>query len=94
MTGPLPEIPDLGHGVEMVWKVDDGVRYGLQYIHPANTPTGRCESGILFDVPLNDFMPRDKVWRVESLDPLTVSPSLLCTAGHHGFIREGRWVPA
>lgn len=75
--------------------VDDGVRYGLSYIHPANTPTGRCESGIFFDVPLNDFMPRDKVWQVESLDPLTVSPSLLCTGcGHHGFICAGRWEPA
>lgn len=28
-----------------------------------------------------------------SEDPLTVSPSLLCPrCGHHGFIRDGRWV--
>lgn len=26
---------------------------------------------------------------------LTISPSLLCrTCGHHGFIRDGKWVPA
>ena len=29
-----------------------------------------------------------------STDPLTISPSLLCRCGDHGFIREGRWIPA
>lgn len=34
-------------------------------------------------------------WQVESWEPLTLSPSLLCrTCGLHGFIRAGRWVPA
>jgi hypothetical protein len=34
-------------------------------------------------------------WDVLSLDPLTLSPSVLCRGcGHHGFIREGRWIPA
>jgi hypothetical protein len=33
-------------------------------------------------------------WTVESLDPLTISPSVLCRGcGDHGFIRDGRWVP-
>lgn len=32
---------------------------------------------------------------VISLDPVTISPSILCDdCGLHGFIREGRWVPA
>lgn len=34
-------------------------------------------------------------WTTESADPLTLSPSILCTAegcGDHGYIREGRWV--
>lgn len=32
-------------------------------------------------------------WTVQSWEPLTVSPSLLCRAcGDHGFIRDGRWV--
>ena len=31
---------------------------------------------------------------IESLDPLTVSPSILCPdCGLHGFIRSGVWVP-
>lgn len=30
-----------------------------------------------------------------SRDPLHVEPSILCpVCGDHGFIREGRWVPA
>lgn len=33
--------------------------------------------------------------RIESDDPLTVSPSILCPdCGTHGFIRNGRWVEA
>lgn len=34
-------------------------------------------------------------WTVESWEPLTLSPSLLSTCcGDHGFIRNGRWIPA
>ena len=31
-------------------------------------------------------------WNVISLDPLTISPSVLCSCGMHGFIQEGKWV--
>lgn len=34
-------------------------------------------------------------WTVESDDPLTLSPSILCrVCGDHGFVRNGKWVPA
>lgn len=34
-------------------------------------------------------------WEIHSEEPLTISPSLLCTACKvHGFIRNGVWVPA
>jgi hypothetical protein len=34
-------------------------------------------------------------WTLDSEDPLTLSPSLLCTqCGDHGLVREGRGVPA
>lgn len=34
-------------------------------------------------------------WELISEDPLTLSPSIACgQCGHHGFIRDGRWVPA
>lgn len=32
-------------------------------------------------------------WTVKSFEPLTLSPSLSCSAcGNHGFIRDGKWV--
>jgi hypothetical protein len=33
--------------------------------------------------------------RIESTDPLTVAPSILCPdCGLHGFIHDGRWIEA
>lgn len=40
-------------------------------------------------LPLHDT----QGWRVEQVDPLTVSPSILCgSCGTHGFWRDGRWI--
>ena len=69
-----------------------------------------CLGGIHFDIPRmrvsTDVHAR---WQVQSWEPLTVSPSLLCKmplrdssgnliagafCGDHGFIRNGRWVRA
>lgn len=30
-------------------------------------------------------------WTVESWEPLTISPSVACSCGDHGFIRGGKW---
>lgn len=38
--------------------------------------------------------PGGATWTVENEDPLTISPSVLCDCGAHGFIHDGRWVPA
>lgn len=32
-------------------------------------------------------------WSVESTEPLTISPSVLCSCGSHGWIKAGRWIP-
>lgn len=55
-------------------------------------PQGQlCGGWVPFDVPdLDDFY-RQRAWRVVSLEPLHIEPSLLCNCGHHGFIRNGRW---
>jgi hypothetical protein len=55
-----------------------------------------CKSMAMFDLPaVRQVFPDRPVWTVESWDPLTLSPSLLCKlCGDHGFIREGRWVGA
>lgn len=40
-------------------------------------------------------MPPSHTWELISLSPLTIAPSLLCGAcGDHGFIRDGKWIPA
>lgn len=60
-------------------------------------PDGTECSGVChFDTPvMQKVFPEANHWQVESWDPLTMSPSILCrTCGDHGFIREGRWVPA
>lgn len=48
-----------------------------------------CEGGVLFE-PM-DGRP---TWTVEQWDPLTISPSVAAACGMHGFIKQGRWVPA
>lgn len=87
---------DLGYGVMveyMRWRGHD--KAGLIRTHPA-PGGGQCESSAMFDLPgVREAFPNAAVWQVEQWEPLTLSPSLLCRAcGHHGWIRDGRWVPA
>ena len=75
-------IPDEPHHLLLVWHL---------------TPDGEeCASGCTIDTPTaRQIEPGQQMWTLESLDPLTISPSLLCLlCGDHGFIRNGRWVPA
>lgn len=68
----------------------DDSRYGAIVTHTTDkTETGLCEGYIGIN-PINDHA----TWTVESWDPLTLSPSLLCSCGDHGFIRGGKWVRA
>ena len=55
-----------------------------------------CRSGIFFDVGQVRQVFGDKpIWHVESWEPLTLSPSVLCReCGDHGFVRSGKWVRA
>jgi hypothetical protein len=79
---PLPNVP----------------KAGATIYHQSKTDASQeCSSGIYFDLPeLQQTLNSGKnAWQVQSWEPLTVSPSLLCLrCGDHGFIREGRWVPA
>jgi hypothetical protein len=95
MDPKAPGVFDIGHGVlfeyyEAYGRPELG-RIGIQFEHP-DGKGGRCWGG----VPFKDANPADpKGWVVESREPLTLSPSILClTCGFHGFIRGGKWVPA
>ena len=87
---------DLGHDVRANFNGrhghPDDVRVGLTISHP--TPDGQeCAGGVTFDVPEAEGLKGPR-WTVEQWEPLTISPSIRCSCGHHGFIRESRWVPA
>jgi hypothetical protein len=54
-----------------------------------------CEGVIIFDTPrARRFDHNRPRWQVHSWDPLTITPSVLCSCGDHGFITDGRWVVA
>ncbi len=55
-----------------------------------------CSGAIHFDRPeIRELIGDRPVWQVMSMNPLHVEPSVLCKlCGDHGYIRDGRWVPA
>ena len=74
--------------------IPDVERYAAIVRH--TSPSGEpCMGGITFDGEVSrQIEPGKAVWTVESWDPPSFSPSLLCSCGDHGFIRQGRWVRA
>ena len=100
---------DLGHGHTLTfacWSPDrelnpqyeglpDVERYSalIEHTAPDGTP---CAGAVTFAGEVQARIePNRPVWSVQSWEPLTLSPSVLCRrCGDHGFIREGKWVPA
>lgn len=89
---------------------NDGRAAGVMHEHPAAGEPGRpYPQGIMPGGRCSGFMPlagraieQNVTWDITAGDPdatefegLTLSPSSLCMAcGHHGWITDGRWVPA
>jgi len=70
-------------------------RWGAILAHPHPVTGNECEGSLTFDGPVQrQLEPARPKWQVESWEPLTISPSVLCACGDHGFIRQGRWVTA
>lgn len=89
---------EIGHGHRIQITQPDreqGVRHFVDE-HPRPDGAGQCSgSGRILDP--GQARPNDgrAYWTLESADPLTLSPSLLCrTCGDHGWVRDGLWVPA
>lgn len=75
--------------------IPDVEKWGLTIYH--TNPSGQdCAGFVTLDGEVQRLVEpnRPNRWTVESWDPLTLSPSVLCSCGDHGFIREGRWVRA
>lgn len=80
---------DLGRdcSAELRYLPNEDSPAGIMWGHPCD-PSNHSQANW---IPVGDTGHR---WRLESLDPLTLSPSLLCRiCGTHGFIRSGRWEP-
>lgn len=78
-----------GHYLEPIVRVDGGPIIGYIDNHPG--PDGPCAGFISID-PHAESWPN---WVVVYDHPLTLTPSLLCrTCGNHGFVTDGKWVPA
>lgn len=96
----MAELPEgaiaLGHDTYYVKIVDkDGKWIAIDefHLHPS---TGKlCGGFVAFDVQSEWLTPGVHKWTVNSYDPLDLSPSLQCgVCNHHGYIRNGEWVPA
>lgn len=108
--GHLPDdAVDLGHDHWYAWVqwapdrdlnpqhdgIPDEPRAGVSVGHL--TPEGEpCESYASMRTPVTERIdPEAPKWDLIQVEPLTLSPSLLCRlCGDHGFVREGKWVPA
>jgi hypothetical protein len=93
----FPDAVDLGHGAAakfVSWGEHE--QAGLIDLHLNPTTGKECSGAVLFDLPgVRESFPDRALWKVESFEPLTLSPSLLCNlCGHHGWIQGGQWVPA
>ena len=63
---------------------------GALFIHRDKRSPGHwCIGGFVWDSPT------EPNWQLVSMEPLHVEPSILChSCGDHGFIRDGKWIPA
>lgn len=88
MTSPRIQL-DERNSVELTGLQNKPGAWGLIWYHQRPDTDKQCSGCLSWD-------PADaKHWDLISLDPLTLSPSLLCDAcGAHGFIQAGHWRPA
>jgi hypothetical protein len=81
--------------------IPDVPKWGLLIEHPKKPGDeacgwdDHCIAAVTFESEVQHLVAPDRtVWQVQSWDPLTISPSIGCHCGDHGFIQEGRWVAA
>jgi hypothetical protein len=74
--------------------IPDVEKFGANIAH--QTPSGEeCLSAVVFHSEFSKQIYGHDQWTVESWEPLTLSPSILCKrCGDHGWIKEGRWQKA
>jgi hypothetical protein len=79
---------DIGNGTWITKMYYNGEWVGINEWH-YNDKDNLCGGWVPFT---GSSIDTGSGWTVESFDPLTLSPSLLCNVcKHHGWIRNGRW---
>lgn len=99
-TGPTTCLYPTVHGGDPDVTNDDGAiaggpvehLAGFIFAHDVEPGKPRCEGGVKVDEHFE--RPRWSMTGTLEGGDLTLSPSILCADGFHGFIRDGRWVPA
>lgn len=88
---------DIGHGITAEFWVSE--EHGLKAInlfHFNETTKEPCACCVYLQIP-DHWTERPQVWKVVQSNPLTLEPSVMCKGEGcqlHGYIRNGRWVPA
>lgn len=84
-------------GVYLIREACDHGTWAFLFVHPCDDdPELSATPGICVGtVPTCAQHGARSVWTIEIDEPLTLSPSILCTQhGTHGFVRGGKWVSA
>jgi hypothetical protein len=91
---------DIGHGLTAALRLSegfpgltDGVPVGVLLTHPCPMRNGeRIEDFIPVDYPGGATF---NTWQLFSRDPISLGPSVnYQCCGLHGFVTDGKWVPA
>ena len=92
----MSNVIDVGHGHTLTRLADaDGSLYGFVDEHTSLKTGEPCSGSVCVNPGPDDVKYNRDVWTMESEEPLSLTPSLLCTTcGEHGFVRDGKWVPA
>ena len=89
---------DLGNGHRIIFTQYKGEkRVGADLIHPPVEDKCGGVGWIAFEGRswANSFKGVIATWNIETEEPITISPSILCrSCGDHGFVRNGKWVIA
>lgn len=90
---PVDEPVDIGSGATITLHQWGGQIVGLTEAHK-DKGGNVCMGYVRFEGTRGGYGSDNAAkWKVESVSPLTLSPSILCrTCGNHGFIRQGKWV--
>jgi hypothetical protein len=107
MSGPVMDFGSGVSGQFFSWAPDRSIpanaqryatlpdieRCGMSFEHRRPDSGDSCGGFLTFDSKVARVVfPDHARWKVESWQPLTLSPSVLCrTCGRHGYVIAGRW---